>query len=36
MIYRHWSLPVLFQGLFPKAYKTIVQDFERCTSCEEE
>lgn len=37
MISKHWSPPVLFQGLFLKAYKTIAQDFERSRCvCEEE
>lgn len=29
IIYRHWSLPSLFQGLFPEPYKNIMLDFER-------
>lgn len=29
IIYRHWSLPLLFQGLFPEPYKNIMLDFER-------
>lgn len=36
IIYWHWLLPVIFQDLFPKAYQTIVQPFERSTLCEEE
>ena len=36
IVYWHWSLPVIFQDLFPKAYQTIVQRFERCTLCEAE